>query len=58
MVMMGRPSEALATPRRAGMLSTSKRLHAVSRNSLGGKAENSDVRLSMQPMTPKHLKKP
>ena len=55
-IMMGRPGEALATPRRDGMLSTFKRLDAVKRN--WQKGWKPDVKWSRQPMTPKHLKKP
>ena len=55
-VIMGRPGEALATPRRDGMLSTFRRLDAVNRNWQRG--WEPDVKWSRQPMTPKHLKKP
>ena len=50
--------EALAMPRRDGVLSTSERLDTIKRKSIGRKTANSNAKWSRQPMTLKRLKKP
>lgn len=46
MVVMEGPSGDLATPRRDGVLATSRRQAAVNTRNIGGKAENSNVKLN------------